>query len=676
MPNAEGTRTIILCSDLDARRRARECRDRPWLHNAGSPWNVSINWASDTPDWGTVKTLVEPPEPSASLDIPFRDQHYFREFLLESIEECFNDYARDNLWEQLGSASWRAVHSEDLPARLQNGQSWLESGVIELTDWTRLFRHIALPGVVRDPSCSCALMRADQLRHTTIHREQLPIEILIPAIQIVRRLNYQQKADTIQQTCDLWLNENTRKEAMRFLLTPRKITRGYQLLGRLQNLMEESFFNYTRRVNPGLLVLRKWKVFEQVELQHWQVMYQRSWNAPWDAPYREFCSDRGLLSIALDVMRGMRNSASHRSRIDKWEAMEYLKHSMLLAILMDDQYQAVAIEIVGEQWLTSSSRSDVLMRLQDVFLEDTDLGIGTTEQTPEGALVEETQDDVPEDFEAEDNQAEDLEARDTAEWTLAYEGAEIQKRKSNRERKRRYAIAKVIMSAELDNSRQRSRALPYRSALKSLLLNLPIPDDDKGLVNEDGSVVEQEAVTGEAQAEADALSLQDLVGKPKDEDQGWFDQDTSANSWASSYTNVESSTTESVADTADKVEAEVKADLKSEAKLEGEAEGEANAEAEAEAEAEEEHQAEAEVEGEAQAEAIPDLENEPTVSDRTTTEKDQAVAFEAMPLVSTPMFGEYHAVYQQMLSKSMHDVYKLTDDEMRERNWQSIFRAG
>jgi len=514
-------------------------------------------------------------------------------------------------------------------------------------------------------------MRADQLRHTTIHREQLPIEILIPAIQIVRLLNYQQKADTIQQTCDLWLNENTRKEAMRFLLSPRKITRGYQLLGRLQNLMEESFFNYTRRVNPGLLVLRKWKVFEQVELQHWQVMYQRSWNAPWDAPYREFCSDRGLLSIALDVMRGMRNSASHRSRIDKWEAMEYLQHSMLLAILMDDQYQAVAIEIVGEQWLTSSSRSDVLMRLQDVFLEDTDLGIGTTEQTPEGALVEETQDGVPEDSEAEDNQAEDLEARNIAEWTLAYEGAEIQKRKANRERKRRYAIAKVIMSAELDNCRQRSRALPYRSALKSLLLNLPIPDDDKGLVNEDGSVVEQEAVTGEAQAEADALSLQNLVGKPKDEDQGWFDQDTSANSWASSYTNVESSTTESVADTADKVEAKVKADLKPEAKLEGEAEGEANAEAEAE----EEHQAEAEVEGEAQAEAIPDLENEPTVSDRTTTEKDQAVAFEAMPLVSTPMFGEYHAVYQQMLSKSMHDIYKLTDDEMRERNWQSMLRA-
>jgi len=451
---------------------------------------------------------------------------------------------------------------------------------------------------------------------------------------------------------------------MRFLLTPRKITKGYQLLSRLQNLMEESFFNYTRRVNPGLLVQREWEVFEQVELQRWQVMYQRSRDAPWDAPYREFCSDRGLLSIALYEMRGMRNSASHRNRIDKWEAMEYLKHSMLLAILMDDQYQAVAIEIVGEQWLTSSSRSDVLMRLQDVFLEDTDLGIGTTEQTPEGALVEETQDGVPEDAEAEDNQAEDLEARNAAERTLAYEGAEIQKRKANRERKRRYAIAKVIMSAELDNCRQRSRALPYRSALKSLLLNLPIPDDDKGLVNEDGSVVEQEAVTEEAQAEADALSLQNLVGKPKDEDQGWFDQDTSTDSWGSSSTNVEISTTEADADKADIMKAEVEAELKSGAELEGEAN------AEAEAEAEEEHQAEAEVEGEAQAEAIPGSksEDDPTVLDRTTTEKDQAVAFENIPLVSTPMFGRYHPVYQQMLSKSMHDIYKLTDDEMRERN--------
>lgn len=167
--------------------------------------------------------------------------------------------------------------------------------------------------------------------------------------------------------------------------------------------MEESFFNRTRRENPGLLVRNKWEVFEQVELQHWQTMYQYSWEALRDAPYREFCSDWGLLSNALYEMRGMRNSASHRNSINKWGAMEYLKHSMLLAIFLDDQYQAVAIEIVGEQWLTSSSRSDVLRRLQDVFLEDTDIETDITEQTTEGATLQETQDGVLEDAEAEDN---------------------------------------------------------------------------------------------------------------------------------------------------------------------------------------------------------------------------------------------------------------------------------
>lgn len=213
--------------------------------------------------------------------------------------------------------------------------------------------------------------------------------------------------------------------------------------------------------------------------------------------------------------------------------------------------------------------------------------------------------------------------------------------------------------------------------MKSLLFNLPIPDDDTGLVNEEGSVVEQEAVPEEAQAEADALSLQNLVGKPKVEVSEWSDQDTWADSWGSWSNNVESSATEADADKADITAAEVEAGSKSGAEIEGETDVEAEAEAEDEAEAKDEAEAEHQAEAEAQAETIPDLnpETEPTDSDRTTKETDQAIPFENTPSVSPPMFGTYHSVYQQMLSKSMHDVYKLTDDEMRERNWHGWPKA-
>lgn len=585
---------------------------------------------------------------------PFRDQHYFREFLLATIEDCCNDYAREKLWEQLESLSWRRANLTNLPDWLELRQSWFEPGVTELTEWTLLFRRISLPGVATDQSwsASCALFHADQLRHKTIHREQLGIASVLSAMQIPRILKHEQRADVVQQTYDRWLNKDTRKEVMRFLLTPREINKGHQLLSRLQNLMEESFFNYTRRVDPGQLIKRGWDVFEQVELQSWQILYQRSRNDPWDVPYREFFSDGGLFSIALSEMRGMRNSASHRNRISRWDAMEYLKHSILLAILMDDQYQAVAIEVVGEQWLTSSSRHDVLKRLQDVFLEDTDLGTDTTAETPEGVFADEIQDSIPPDVRAE--------------MTSAYSAAEVRKRKVNRERKRRYAVAKVIMSAELDNGRQRSRALPHRSALKSLLFNLHIPDDNEGLVDENESIVEDEAISKEAQVKADALSYIDLVGKSKAKDQAWSDQDSVTDSWGASSTNVESTTTEVDADAAGKAGADVQAETEAqeEAEIQAESltEADAGVEVQAEAVAQVEPQA-AELESGAVAE------DKPKEIPSPTTVQDQPVAFDDKPLVWPPMFGRYHAVYEQMLSYSMHDIYKLTDVQLRERNW-------
>ena len=57
------------------------------------------------------------------------------------------------------------------------------------------------------------------------------------------------------------------------------------------------------------------------------------------------------------------------------------------------------------------------------------------------------------------------------------------------------------------------------------------------------------------------------------------------------------------------------------------------------------------------------------------TELDTFAANDDVPAVWAPMFGQYRAVYEQMVSKSMHDIYNWTGDELREQRWYPIFRV-
>ena len=659
MPSTEHTRTIILSSNLSARRVARESQPRPWLRNSQLPWSIYIHGSN---------TSVELSPPPQFFNIPFRDQHYFQEFLLKTLEECCYDYARNNLWEELQSAVWRGSNLYSLPEWLQLRSTWFETGVTELTDWTLLFRRITLPGVRDAFFFARVFLDADMLRHKTIHREQLSTETVQSAMKLPGLLKDEQRARAVEEMNGRWINKDTRKEAMKVLLAPRKVNSSHQLLSRVQSLMEESFFNYDQRVDPQRRGRNGNEVFEQTELQRWQSAYQRSWKAPWRAPHTKFYSNANLFGVALDHMREMRNIAAHRNAVNKWDVMKYLKHSMMLAILMDDRFQAVKIEVAGEQWLASSSRRDVLIRLQTVFLETHDVDAETVKRMPEDALMEEAQEGAPDEAEGEEIQGEAVEvdgsgSEDTAEVTLIDEAAEIKKQTMTRERKRRYAIAKVFMSTELNNAKPRSRCLPVRSAFESLLFYLPIPEDDEGLVNEDGSIVEHEAVSKEAQLEGDALSYRHLGGEPeKIDDGGWSSQETPADSWLNDW----SATVENAPVNQDEGE--------------GHAEGEC-AEGDSIEEGEhtvEEQPEEAQLRGETieAAEPEPEFEQEnleeaqpESESEANNLDQDEIVSAEEAPTVGPPTFGEYQAAYEQILSKSMHDIYKMTDDDLREQGW-------
>ena len=109
---------------------------------------------------------------------------------------------------------------------------------------------------------------------------------------------------------------------------------------------------------------------ESYELQ----LYQESWSErrDWESRRKEFFPDpNGFLSFrVLRQIRQLRNVATHRSDLDKWDTMGFFKNAIILANFIDDRVRAAEIEILAEEWFTARSRSEVLTRLREVLLDD------------------------------------------------------------------------------------------------------------------------------------------------------------------------------------------------------------------------------------------------------------------------------------------------------------------
>ena len=529
----------------------------------------------------------------------------------------------------------------------------------------------------------------------------------------------------------------------------RKLSAGHRLLGAVQNRMEKALFEHAQLVDPDLLIKRGWKFPEHVELQQWEFIRKQACNCQ----YIDFFPRADPLNSNSWEMRRMRNVAAHRSEVSRWDIVRYLKHSIMFAILMGDRVQAVEIEILGERWLTSSSRHEVLERLRDVFLVVEEVATdGASKCVPakdtseansvEGGVKDES---------LANGTITDTLSEDTLE-KISAEAAEIEKCHRERERKRRYAVAKVLIASWAD-AKPRSRCLPRYSALRSLILNLPIPEHDNDLIKGDSSIVEQNLAEEETINNEDASTYQNLVKAWKkceslqepvnagdwtygrscwdpvsnnlghlDSQGNWLKQEICVNgegstakveeegceesweegcdkSWEEGYEEYSEEeyedngeeyedNGEEYEDNGEEYEAEEieekaivdeeKAAAEEEAAAaeeEGEGEG-------GEREREREREGEGEGEGgEGEEEASPPQNpfaetpnNDQDQHQPTSNETQQEAVNQPDAVIQQkPMFWHYTPQYEQMLSTSMHDVYKLTEAEMRALGWEQLW---
>ena len=271
-----------------------------------------------------------------------------------------------------------------------------------------------------------------------------------------------ERANKIQSMFEHWVFKETRKETVKALLAPRPINCNHQLLGRFQNMLEQSLFNFAQRLDPEYPSRMGWQVAEQVEIQNWNFTWKR------------LCADKrldfypkpDLLYKTIGDLRYMRNIAAHRSIASDYFVMSYLKESMMLATLVDDRFQALEIEILGEQWLTSSSRSDVLFRLQNVFLnvDDDEVNKAPWEIVPA----------IPPGSDS---------AEELLVFCLTVEAEDEYKCVVERARKRRYAVAKVLLSSIFKGAKPRSRCFPRALPSDSFLLNVELLKTNKAWKN-------------------------------------------------------------------------------------------------------------------------------------------------------------------------------------------------
>ena len=345
MSQAGNTEEETVSDALRARQVARENRPRPWLQNSALllGWDRSYQ---DIPEPASPPTL-EPVALRYFEDVPFRTQHYFFRFLRNSLEECCFNYAQHYLPE-INDPVWRYKNLRQ--HLLDKNRPWARPGMIELTDWTDLFNQTYLPSVdLLSPEWRVVLRSVEAFRHMVIHREAVDVDTTQSIMKLPRLLHDEGASRTIERVYRVILEDSRQsvtledlRDAEDLIYKPKELRSAADLLGRIQDSLELSCW----------LTRGAWSVPEQTELQE----YQENWSSD--------CGD-GLDHGILRQMRNLRNAATHRADLDKWDAMGFVKDAIIFTNLLNNTNQALEIEIVAEVWFTSKSRSEVLQRLQE-----------------------------------------------------------------------------------------------------------------------------------------------------------------------------------------------------------------------------------------------------------------------------------------------------------------------
>ena len=316
----------------------------------------------------------------------------------------------------------------------------MKPGLTELTDWTNLFAHsFGLPGIVKPDYLKWKRMLScvEEIRHRFVHREQIDVDTIRTAMKLPSVLHDEERGKMLEGAYKVlferhpsYIPQETQRAVNEALYEPTPLLVAPDLLGRVQDLLEQSCFIYRRRDSNSWGAPR---ISEQIELKN----YQESWSGVQDTKSQreEFFPDtKGFLfTRTLCQIRELRNGAAHRADFTKWETFLLVKDAIVLANLVDDRINAVEIEILAEEWLTSSSRTKVLVRLREAFMDN--------------------------------------------ECTAANTNTEEGTRNAIRERRRRFAVAKAVICLlpKFKDAKHVSRFLRRRSNPPVLVMERHVP---------------------------------------------------------------------------------------------------------------------------------------------------------------------------------------------------------
>ena len=319
--------------------------------------------------------------------LPFIKKHYLLTYIQRILEETCVRYARRYYSAYFTDPKWRMKHLQFPPKELQEdrfvNRDWLAEDQIELKIWMTTFRE-RIDGNRKNNSIFKAV---ENLRDAAVHRGILKdsvgnsIHFTFGDLSEAMRLPYllkDSKTDSEISNAfrcimeDPTLDEEIRSATEIEIFTPLPCRTYYQFLARIQNMLEETCFNTAARKIPGVLKQNDWHCYEQLEItKYYDLFCWKNGIQPQTDIFPGVTSFRDLLS---GVREFIRNVAHHRltppvrgSLTQHGMFIKYIHEAITLCILQGDWNQAIEIEILAEMYLTKTSRTQVLERLEAVY---------------------------------------------------------------------------------------------------------------------------------------------------------------------------------------------------------------------------------------------------------------------------------------------------------------------
>ena len=352
-------------------------------HGSTGGWDDSC---ADIDGSNSSDSGYETETPSAEAtkysQLPFRTTHYFHNYVQRILEATCVRYARQHLAERLSDLEWKSKNlrfrrSSEYPDDQLVSRDWLAEDEIELEFWMRMLGRAS----VRTPVKGDAdiLNAVFYLRNYTVHRGQsrggpLTWEELFFAMKFPAHMGDSQGESEMEKairyiTDDAALDPETRARVERAMYTPQPCTTRYQLLGRIQTLLEETCFNYVKHQSPEVLTKKGWSMYEQVELNWWIDIFHTHWighDKSADAIFPDM--DQCTLKYCIQgATAKIRNVVAHRAPLNDGKVVTQVHCAIHLCIIQADWNQAIEVEIVAEMFLTGASRGEVLSRLESVY---------------------------------------------------------------------------------------------------------------------------------------------------------------------------------------------------------------------------------------------------------------------------------------------------------------------